>query len=304
MVHDIRKLEKELYFCIRINSRNCVRESLVSGIFILVFPLSGKAIFVLNGKSYEIDNSKFLLVHPHFESEITFVSDDFDAYCIGSVLELQTEATYNIPPAFLAMLLQRPSWDMDKETTRATHAFCTMFDYNCSQLKGPNSTNIAASLFSVFIQAFYEKVKNIIPPDATEGVSALTGNLLSRFMNELRQHYKESHQVMFYADKVCVSPKYLTQVVKRHYGITPKEMIDRKLAIESMYLLSKSRMSIQEISNELNFPDQSYFGRFFKRQVGMSPLAFRQKPDMGLMVKLKPMDNRKLGRRWPFEKKI
>jgi len=77
-------------------------------------------------------------------------------------------------------------------------------------------------------------------------------------------------------------------------GLTPKELIDRKLAIESMYLLGKNDMTIQEVSNALGFPDQSYFGRFFKRLLGISPLAYRKNPDLSLMSRLKSVEASKM----------
>jgi len=178
---------------------------------------------------------------------------------------------------------------MDEETIQAAHAFCTLFDYNYRNLRGSNSASIAVSLFTVFILTLYEKTKHMVPVSDSDQITMVSRNLLSRFMAQLRQDYKLSHRVSYYAGKVYVSPKYLTQVVRKSLGMTPKELIDRKLAIESMYMLGESKMSIQEIALDLGFPDQSYFGRFFKRMLGLSPLSFRKNPDMRLMTRLKPI---------------
>ena len=296
MINAMDSLNKELYFCRYLNKDNIRYKSIVSGRFILIFTISGTAHFMLNGVPYDVDSSKFLLLHPHVESRIVSASEGFNAYCIGSVMELQGSVTYNIPPAFLALLLQRPLWDMDEETQKAVSAFCTLFDYNYKHVTVPNSANIAGALMTVFIHTFYEKTKHAMPLPESEVVSVITRNLITRFMTTLRMNYKSSHQVTYYAEKLCVSSKYLTHVIKRSLGLTPKEIVDRKLAVESMYLLGKSDMSIQEISNELGFPDQSYFGRFFKRMIGMSPMSFRRNPDMRLMSRLKPMKHADMGK--------
>lgn len=290
MAKDAQKIENELYFCRYLTRKDLMPTSGVSGCFMLVFILSGTASFRLNGKDIETDNHKFLLLHPHVECRLLEASEDIRLCCIGSRMELQSSVLYHIPSAFLTLILQQPVWNMDEETARAAKAFCTLFDYNYNQVKGISSANIAASLLSVFIQTFYEKTKQLIPSDDNAAVSAITRNIVTRFTGELRQHYKESHQVLYYAERVCVSAKYLTQVIKKELGLTPKEIIDRKLVVESMFLLSKSDMSIQEISNELGFPDQSYFGRFFKRMLGLSPMAFRNNPDLTLMSRLKRIE--------------
>ena len=289
MTRKNKKIENELYFCRYLTRKDLTLTRGVSGCFMLIFIISGRASVRLNGNDIEVDKHRFLLLHPHVECQFLDVSDDICLCCIGSRMELQGSITYNIPAAFVAMIMQQPAWDMDEDTTRAAAAFCTLFDYNYNQADSTSSANIAASLLSVFIQTFYEKTKRMMPSDDHASVSAITRTVAARFMRELRLHYKESHQVCHYAELVCVSAKYLTKVIKRELGLTPKEIIDRKLAIESMFLLGQSNMSIQEISDELGFPDQSYFGRFFKRMLGLSPMSFRNNPDLTLMSRLKPL---------------
>lgn len=283
--------ENQLYFCVYFDKKSVVRKRELLGYFMMAVTISGRAKVTLNGVPYEINRNRMLVLHPHIEAVISDISDDFRVCCIGTMMEMQNNVTYNIPPSFMALVLQHPIWEMDDETVNAVQAFCTIFNYNYNNIGGVNSSNIAVSLLSVFIQGFYERTKHMIPSLNSELVSIVMRNLISRFMNELRANYKNSHQVSYYAERVCVSPKYLTQVVKQVLGLTPKEIIDRKLSVESMYLLGRSNKSIQEISNELGFPDQSYFGRFFKRLLGMSPLAFRRNPDMRYMSRLKQIRN-------------
>ena len=83
---------------------------------------------------------------------------------------------------------------------------------------------------------------------------------------------------MEYANCLCISAKYLTQISKRVIGRTPKQIIDDRLLHEAMKMLDMNNSSIQDISVRLGFPDQSYFGRFFKRMKQVSPQQYRVKP--------------------------
>ncbi len=97
-----------------------------------------------------------------------------------------------------------------------------------------------------------------------------------KFMNELHANFVNERKIGFYADRVCVSPKYLSSIVRSVSGRGPSQWIDECVVGEAKNLLRFSDLSIQEISNELHFPTQSYFGRYFKRHTGMSPRAYRQ----------------------------
>ncbi len=96
-----------------------------------------------------------------------------------------------------------------------------------------------------------------------------------QFMYHLREHYRQERKIGFYADKVCVSAKYLSSIVRSVSGHGPSHWIDECVITEAKNLLKFSSMTIQEISNELHFPTQSYFGRYFKKHTGMSPREYK-----------------------------
>ncbi len=101
--------------------------------------------------------------------------------------------------------------------------------------------------------------------------------LLERFLHEVQTHYKQQRGIEFYADKLCLTPKYLSKVVKETGGLSAGEWIDNHVMLEAKALLKSTNMTIQQISDELNFASQSFFGKYFKRHAGVSPKEYRGK---------------------------
>ena len=96
-----------------------------------------------------------------------------------------------------------------------------------------------------------------------------------QFTELLGEHYKHERSVGFYARQLCITPKYLTTLIKRISGKSVSEWIDNYVILEAKTLLKYSNMSVQEISYQLNFPNQSFFGCYFKRLTGMSPSQYK-----------------------------
>ena len=101
--------------------------------------------------------------------------------------------------------------------------------------------------------------------------------IYSKFLDILGANYKVARDIGFYADKLCITAKHLSQLVKNISGKTALEIIEDYTLTECKALLLSTTMTIQEISDELNFPSQSVFGKYFKRLTGMSPKADRSK---------------------------
>ena len=95
-------------------------------------------------------------------------------------------------------------------------------------------------------------------------------------MRLIRENSAREHQVPFYADKLCISSRYLGDIVAENFGgMTPKQLIDKQLIAEIKVQLDNPLFSVSEIAQYLNFPEHTSMSRFFKRNTGMSPKEYR-----------------------------
>ena len=101
------------------------------------------------------------------------------------------------------------------------------------------------------------------------------GRLTEKFLSLVQQHFKKERFLEFYASQLEVSTKHLSRTVKEATGFTAVDWIDRFVILEAKVLLKSTTMSIQQISDELNFNSQSFFGKYFKKHTGRSPKDFR-----------------------------
>jgi AraC-like DNA-binding protein len=92
----------------------------------------------------------------------------------------------------------------------------------------------------------------------------------------VQEHFRSERFINFYADKLCITPKYLSKLVKEKTGRSAGEWIESYVILEARTMLQSTDMTIQQIASALNFPNQSFFGKYFKRATGLSPKMCRQ----------------------------
>lgn len=100
--------------------------------------------------------------------------------------------------------------------------------------------------------------------------------IFEEFMRLVGEYSTRQRSLSFYADKLCLSPKYLSQVVFDASGRSARQWICGQVILEAKALLKSERLTIQQISEMLNFANQSFFGVFFKRATGRSPKSYRE----------------------------
>lgn len=136
---------------------------------------------------------------------------------------------------------------------------------------------VAMGLMKGFFFELCNMLKNHAPvADAPVKVKSRKENIFERFYALLVEFYQSERSVKFYADKLCLTPKHLSGVVKEVSGKTVGEWIDELVILEAKALLNSSSLNIQEIADRLSFANQSFFGKYFKHYTGMSPKEYRK----------------------------
>lgn len=100
--------------------------------------------------------------------------------------------------------------------------------------------------------------------------------IFTRFLHLVEENFKRERRVGWYAEQLCITPKYLSETVKSVSRRTPNEWIDRYVTFELRIQLRNFTKSIKEIAVDMNFPNQSFLGKYFKEHVGMSPSEYRR----------------------------
>lgn len=126
----------------------------------------------------------------------------------------------------------------------------------------------------VLMAIFYSSEK--ISKNEVEKPRTNADILSKEFLALVKEHFREERQLKFYADKMCITPRYLSRVVKECTQFSAADWIERFVVLEARALLKSTNMTVQQISDELNFPSQTFFGKYFKRRVGLSPKEYRR----------------------------
>ena len=110
-------------------------------------------------------------------------------------------------------------------------------------------------------------------PDETGGRAI---DIYNRFVSLVTEHYRKAHDVAFYADRLCITTRYLSEVTSRVVGKSPKQIIADYIMSEAKTYLGTTRLTIQEIADRLGFSSQALFCKFFKSQEKSSPSDYRK----------------------------
>ena len=141
------------------------------------------------------------------------------------------------------------------------------------QKENPYREQIIKHLFSAYYYGLGYYVHSTPSAPVTMTLQEQT---CDRFIDLVSKNFKQERDIGFYANKLCISNKYLSTLLKQTTGMTALEWIERYVVLYAKSCLTSTTMTIQQISDELLFPSQSVFGKYFKRVEGISPRAYRQ----------------------------
>ena len=245
----------------------------------IYFCRKGWAHATINLKDYEIVENTQVVLLPGTIIRINGCSSDFTASFFGFPKEMFMEACMRFEPIFFRFIKEQPCYVLPQENTGAINGLirATTAIYNDRENRFRNQ--IAKNHLHSFMLDIYDKCYRYFGKHKIEG-GTRQDEIFKSFVSLVHEHCASQREVSFYADKLCISTKYLTGICKAVTGDSAKKIIDDFAILEIKVLLQSTELTVQEIADRLGFPDQSYLGRYFKRHEGMSPKEYQSKYSM------------------------
>ena len=212
------------------------------------FRLKKDSMFIFTPKNILQVNSQ-----QYFKADVIAISPDF-------MRRINIDIK-NMMPLFLKFV-ENPALTLTPEESRSMRGMIAQIE---RETRGPE-THFSFDIVSGLIAATIYKVGDIMyhylaeHPEEQNNSHNRAEEYFKQFTHLLGEHFREERSVGFYARQLCITPKYLTTLIKRISGQSVSEWIDNYVILEAKTLLKYSTMSIQEIAYYLNFPNQSFFG--------------------------------------------
>lgn len=192
--------------------------------------------------------------------------------------EIYTEVASVIPPSLEHFIMNMPAYDHDSDDISLKYVKISMEMANL--LNAEMNLPSALSRIRLFAKSYMLYLFDYISPRIKTVIekSTIQQQLYRKFVSDIYQFCDKERQLDFYADRLCISVRYLSEIVRRHGDGTPaKQLISKQLIFKIKTLLSSTDMTVTQIATKLDFPDQSYLSRFFKRYTGYYPTDYRTK---------------------------
>lgn len=239
--------------------------------------LSGKGKLGVNLKEYELSAGTLLMTLPDQIIQSMGVSDDFSGIYIGVSPQFIDRTFTQIKEllTFMFYIKEHPCVPLSKEEQECIAEYHSFLWKKVKMENNIFRKEITREILAAMFYDLYNICRKHMPSDEIRYKSRKE-ELFEKFMREVSANYKVERSVTFYANKLCLTPKHLSGVVKEVSGKTAGEWIDNLVVLEARTLLKSSEMSVQEIAEYLHFANQSFFGKYFKHYVGMSPKEYRR----------------------------
>lgn len=242
----------------------------------ILFCRSGSADVTVNQYRGHVRRNTMVLLLPGSILMLTDRTEDFRVTFCAFSRDLFAEAAFRLEPSFFHALRERPISYPPHRVVEGASIWFEMAAYTYRDRGNVfRNTIIKNRLQNLLLESFDKMQRFAARQHRGPETTTRQTELFHRFVTLVQAHSSQEREVAFYADKLCISTRYLSTIVRSVARSSAKEFIDRSVILEIKMMLQSTDLSVQEIAYRLKFPDQSYLGRFFKKHTGKSPTEYR-----------------------------
>lgn len=239
----------------------------------LILVRNGNARIRINLDEVSISKNTIVILTPNYIVEMLEYSEKLEA----DILLFQYDVVADLPltknfGSIGEIFNNSPSLVLNDTDFQEISDLYSVLAYHCNKqklFKSEVTKNILYALCYMVVEFYQDEISSDIQSKNRPET------LYKNFYSLLFIHYKKERSIKFYADKLNITPKYFSKIVKETSKKNASDLIDEMVVMGTKAALKCTNQSVQQISEEFNFPNASFFGTFFKRKTGVTPLQYR-----------------------------
>ena len=244
-----------------------------AGVFVLC--TRGTVRATINLSEYTITHNDFVTVLPGSFIQIHEVSSDTRVCFAGFSSEFISRVSYvETYLDFLPMILDNPIMALQEEVAQLYRNAFSLLIRAYSLPNTLDNKEILMSIFTIFFQGVGESYKRCKP--TTNEPIKREHELYRQFIQLLMTHYTQEHEVSFYAKKCGVTPAHFSGAIRKASGHSPLAIITGIIIMNAKAQLKSTRLPVKEIAFSLGFNNLSFFNKYFRKHVEMTPQEYRE----------------------------
>ena len=238
--------------------------------------LKGEGKIVVDMQTISIRRGSIVILLPYSVIQLADISDDTRITLIATGMGFLDKLALSQPVEnYVEKIREMPCLQLNENQLEQAKKIYLFVEELYKEATGPLKQEIRSSLLTLLAL----EIVTLFAENKESGNPRLSrqDQVFRNFTISLAKNVSKHRTVEYYANEACLTPKYFSTLIKKRSGKLPMDWITERTVVLIKFLLLNSDKSIQEISNELNFPNQSFFTRYFKSHTGVTPTAFRLK---------------------------
>lgn len=237
--------------------------------------LAGCCRMKISGRNYDIGSGSLVILSPNQLTEVVSVSDDFVQRSIFVSLDVILEFPSPVDINIMNSALKSPVIPLPAHKSEHLSEYYDFLEKQYEETGNSYREEISKTLLYALMLEICDIFRSV-SGEKGDVARPKPEKLTDDFLLLLTKYYRTEHEVAFYADRLNLTPKYLSSAIKRLSGRSVSDWISSTLISEIKLLLKVTDKTVLEISEELNFSSPSVFVQFFRRNTGTTPLQYRK----------------------------
>lgn len=247
---------------------------------LLLVCLQGKLQVNMKAKALNIHPYDILCCHSNIMLEDCMISPDFEAriLCLSPRIIQNIFHTDKTIWKNYFYINDNPVFHIGKERSEIFDHYCCLLDYRIKHSDHIyNKEAMSALIRAMLYDLLADLTQQTVPIQKDNNMLTHSDILFRRFIDLLSSEVFHKRSVTYYAEKLCITPKYLSTAIKEASGKTAYAWINQYIIEDIKYQLKYSDKSIKEVAELLSFENHSFFGKYVRKHLGCSPTEYRKK---------------------------